>query len=181
MLPDGSKIALSPNLDQSFAYDINNSGMIVGAAGPVGSEHAHVWTLAGGATDIGTLGGAWAIAYGISDNHVVVGVSETAGAEIHGFRWTAGGGMVDLGLANDNWDAVDVNLFGRIVGNRTGGVMDGSHGYARLPSGFTFLHGLVPQGDRRARAVNRCGWIAGNATSSSGTAHAVLWTKPVCD
>lgn len=181
MLANGTKLGLSLALEYSVAHDINNRGMIAGSAGFIGAEHAYLWSLSGTAVDLGTLGGAWAEAYAISDAGVVVGVSETASAEVHGFRWTAATGMVDLGLANDNWNAVDVSHFGRIVGNRYGGVTDGKHGFMRVPAGFAFLDGLVPNGHRSASAVNKCGWIAGQAMSAAGTFHAVLWRKRVCD
>lgn len=180
-LPDGSKLGLSVALDYSAAHDINNRGMIAGSAGALGSEHAYIWSSSGVGVDLGTLGGAWAEAYAISDVMVVVGVSETASAEIHGFRWTPATGMVDLGLVNDNWLAVDVNHFGRIVGNRFGGVMDGKQGFMRVPAGFAFLDGLIANGPRTTSAVNRCGWIVGQAKSAAGPMHAVLWRKSVCD
>jgi probable HAF family extracellular repeat protein len=55
-MPNGAKLVLSPGLDQSFAYDINNRGKIVGSAGPVGSVHAYLWSLSGAGVDLGTFG-----------------------------------------------------------------------------------------------------------------------------
>ena len=181
LTPNGMKLGLSLTLDHSVAYDINIRGIIAGSAGALGSEHAYIWSSSGVGVDLGTLGGAWAEAYAISDAGVVVGISETAAAEIHGFRWTAAAGMVDLGLANDNWNAVDVSHFGRIVGNRYGGVTDGKHGFMRVPAGFAYLDGLIPNGPRTTSAVNRCGWIVGQAASAAGPWHAVLWRKRACD
>jgi probable HAF family extracellular repeat protein len=180
-MPDGSKLVLSPGMDQSFAYDINKGGLMVGSAGPPGSVHAHLWTLIGTALDLGTLGGAWSEALAISDDGVVVGVSETATAEVHGFRWTLATGMIDIGLGNENFDAADANAFDRIIGNRFGGVTDGSHGYTRRGGTLQFLQGLVPDAYRTASAVNACGWIVGQARTSSGQVHAVLWHKSLCD
>lgn len=178
--PTGGMVGLSLALDHSFAYDINNSGFAVGSAGMAGQMHAYLWRPTGSATDLGTLGGAWAEAYAISDAGVVVGISETALAEIHGFRWTSGTGMVDLGLVNDNWHATDVNLAGRIVGNRNVGP-GGAQAFERVPSGFYFLDGLAPNQPRRAYAVNHCGWIAGQAATASSEMHAALWKKRSCD
>jgi probable HAF family extracellular repeat protein len=47
-------------------------------------------------TDLGTLGGAVSRAYDINDRNTVVGESETASGDIHGFRWTPSGGLQEL-------------------------------------------------------------------------------------
>jgi probable HAF family extracellular repeat protein len=49
-------------------------------------------------TWLGTLGGGWSEAYGVSaDGSVVVGRASNAAGDWHAFRWTASGGMQDLG------------------------------------------------------------------------------------
>ena len=48
-------------------------------------------------TDLGTLGGSWAAAWGMSNLGHVVGNSETAVCESHAYLWTPDGGMTDLG------------------------------------------------------------------------------------
>ena len=54
---------------------------------------------ADGITDLGTLGGTYSYAYGVSaDGAVVVGRANIPGnAGSHAFRWTGAGGMADLG------------------------------------------------------------------------------------
>jgi probable HAF family extracellular repeat protein len=47
--------------------------------------------------DLGTLGGDWSEAYGVSaDGSVVVGWADNAVGQRRAFRWTAAGGMEDL-------------------------------------------------------------------------------------
>jgi probable HAF family extracellular repeat protein len=48
--------------------------------------------------DLGTLGGDWSGAYGVSaDGAVVVGWAYNAAGQSRAFRWTASGGMQNLG------------------------------------------------------------------------------------
>src|SRR4029077_5202320 len=68
-------------------------------------------------TDLGTLGGASSYARGINDLGHVVGYSETAGAQIHGFIWQ-NGWMSDLGtLPGGTYsDAHAINNADQVVG-----------------------------------------------------------------
>jgi probable HAF family extracellular repeat protein len=63
-----------------------------------GLSRAFRWTASGGMQNLGTLGGAWSEAYGVSaDGSVVVGWATNAAGADRAFRWTAAGGMQDLG------------------------------------------------------------------------------------
>jgi probable HAF family extracellular repeat protein len=56
--------------------------------------------------DLGTLGGGYSDALGVSaDGSVVVGWARNAAGEYRAFRWTASGGMQDLGTLPGGYDS----------------------------------------------------------------------------
>jgi probable HAF family extracellular repeat protein len=70
--------------------------------------------------DLGTLGGRWSEAWGVSaDGSVVVGSAQNAAGQWRAFRWTAAGGMQDLGtLGGDSSWARGVSADGSVVVGR---------------------------------------------------------------
>jgi probable HAF family extracellular repeat protein len=68
-------------------------------------------------TWLGTLGGGWSKAYGVSaDGSVVVGEAINAAGQSRAFRWTASGGMQDLGtLGGGRSEASGVSADGAVV------------------------------------------------------------------
>ena len=68
--------------------------------------------------DLGTLGGDWSWAYGVSaDGSVVVGSAQNAAGQRRAFRWTASGGMQDLGTlpGGNRSEAWGVSADGSVV------------------------------------------------------------------
>ncbi len=123
----------------SFAYDVNNSGEVVGRSYipiPPGtitnSFHAFRWkdtngngqSDAGEMQDLGTLGGRQSFAYDMNDSGQVVGTSEfqTNDIALHAFVWSsATGTMQDLNalVPGTGWtflEARAINDRGQIVG-----------------------------------------------------------------
>jgi probable HAF family extracellular repeat protein len=70
--------------------------------------------------NLGTLGGVWSGAYGVSaDGSVVVGWSWNAAGDRRAFRWTAEEGMEDLGTLGGTWsEAFGVSADGSVVVGR---------------------------------------------------------------
>jgi len=68
-------------------------------------------------TWLGTLGGNWSWAFGVSaDGSVVVGTAYNAAGQARAFRWTASGGMQDLGtLGGNESGALGVSADGAVV------------------------------------------------------------------
>src|SRR5205823_9995730 len=113
----------------SYGNAINATGQVVGYAQLSDanvSEHAFLWTpntpngTSGSKIDLGTLGGNYSYAFGISASGRVVGGAGIAfDAEYHAFMRPAGGGpLVDLGtLGGANSEAHGINAAGVVVGN----------------------------------------------------------------
>jgi len=96
--------SLSPQFGPAFSASpsgINNRGEVVGAVfvATDGSQHAFRWTRTTGVQLLGTLSGVdtdFATASAINDFGTIVGGSQTASGEFHGFVWSARSGMRDL-------------------------------------------------------------------------------------
>jgi probable HAF family extracellular repeat protein len=94
-----------------------DGSVVVGYAyNATGQPLAFRWTPSGGMQDLGTLGGRWSWAFGVSaDGAVVVGVAENAAGRRRAFRWTEEG-MQDLGtLGGYESEARGISPDGQVV------------------------------------------------------------------
>ena len=131
--------------------------------------------------DLGTLGGSYSYAFGISPDSEVVGTSATTGGQDHAFLWR-NGTMTDLGtLAGSEGSSAarGINRRGEVVGQST--TSDGQARAFRWRQGLmTDLGTLDASGSSGANSINRLGQVVGYSYSSSaGDNHAFLWENGV--
>lgn len=120
------EIGTLPGGTISSAADINDAGQAVGFSNVMGpfvqSQHAFLWTQAGGMVDLGTLGGSTSQARSINDSGAVVGMSSTAANGLRPFIYR-NGVMQDLTAllpAGHCYSVIDVFAIGNdgtIVGS----------------------------------------------------------------
>jgi probable HAF family extracellular repeat protein len=104
---------------QSFAYALNDSGVVVGASNASGAPlHAVVFGAAGAVDLAGSLGGSISNAYGVNAAGDIVGGVSSAGMPTHAYRYSGNTGMVvDLGtLGGSTSQAYAINASGAVTG-----------------------------------------------------------------
>ncbi len=164
----------------SVAYDINDSGQIVGYSASADYRYQRAFLYSGSTmTDLGRLdGGTVAMAKGINNSGQVVGMSSTAGsANGHAFLYS-GSTMVDLGTNGGVQSVANaINNRGHLVGSFQesdgcyyGFLYDGSQTF-ELP----VLGGIYTRGT--AKGINDSGQIIGYSyPASGGGGHAFLYS-----
>jgi probable HAF family extracellular repeat protein len=126
--------------------DINNRGEVVGALLEPGLQRAFRWTRSRGIQLLGTLSGVdtdFTTAQSINDRGTIVGGSQTASGDFHGFVWEPRGGMRDLNELIDARSGLAVQpVLGTAMGINgegaiaAGGVLpgeDAQRGYVMVP------------------------------------------------
>jgi chitinase len=169
---------LSALMGKNFgiAYDINNTGQIVGVTGAQNGYHAFLYS-GGTMTDLGTLGGWLSVARGINDAGQIVGYSLTADWKMHAFLYD-NGQMIDLGTLAGNYSyAYGINNSGQIVGVTT--FTQGTQFHAFLYDNGEMIDLGTLGGDLSAgRGINDAGQIVGISLTSGGQDHAFLLDPP---
>jgi len=167
----------------SYAYAINNYGMIVGRSG----YDACIFDQSGNGNNIplGTLGGYQAEAYAVNNSGVIVGYSRDSKGNIHAcvFDQTSSMNNVDLGtLGGYESKANAVNDYGHIVGysltasrRRRACLFDSSGNGVNID-----LNNMIePESGWElveAYGINNKGWVVGRGTNPERDWHAFLLT-----
>lgn len=127
------KNGVPKDLGAGDANGVNSTGNVVGQAGsPV---HATQWT-AGGAVDLGTLGGDQSMANAVNDAGDVVGQSSVSGCcDYHATLWRNGiaidlNDLVDASVRDAGWVLVTATAIDR-VGHITGSARNTIQGVTR--------------------------------------------------
>ena len=171
----------------STAFDINDSGVIVGEAtriGPLnfdGESHAVRFSGTGsGNKDLGTLGGSTSRAIAINATGTIVGYASTSSGASHATRFREPGiGNTDLGtLGGSGSEASDINDSGVIVGYSTLKGDTVFHAFVHRDGKMIDLNTLIPANSGvilvGAAAINQSGQIAATGLiRASGEFHAV--------
>lgn len=132
--------------NHSFANNINESGIVVGASetGNLNETHAFVWDSDNGMINLGTLNGNKSSAWAINNLDKVVGASvlnerDENNREInHAFIWTQTDGMVDIHDSNYlSSIALGANDADQVVGVISNNIsIDHLHGSFGFPESF---------------------------------------------
>jgi probable HAF family extracellular repeat protein len=168
---NGSRILLGPGQ----AFGVNSKGQAVGTN--YISNQALLWTFLSGTvteTNLGTLGGTYAVAININDAGQVTGWSENADHVSHAFLWSPRKGtMVDLAPGSPiTGGGYSINATGKVSGDmfpssQHGGYYDGRRAVdlGVLPGYYSSMgHGL-----------NNNGQIVGWSSTLTGQTRATMW------
>jgi probable HAF family extracellular repeat protein len=154
-------------------FAINERGQIAGYK----DGQAVVWDK-GTFINIGTLGGSFSQAYGISNSGYVVGLSYGDGIDYndHAFVWK-NGIMVDLGtLGGETSEARGVNSKGEVVGWSI--TSDGLNMPFVWYKGLMYELGGLGGSEAMAWSINESGTIVGaSALPEDMEMHATLWRR----
>ncbi|HWA81842.1 MAG TPA: hypothetical protein VG820_00300 [Fimbriimonadaceae bacterium] len=157
----------------SAANAINEQGQVAGEVNFGPTEDAFRWTAAGGAQDLGNLGGS-AAGRSINAASHVVGGSFLSGFGEHPFVWTPANGMQDLGGPDGFATAIGCNDLDAVCGVTIG--PSGSNAFVWTSAGgfraLTSLGGSYSS----AYAINNAGQVAGDSDLAGGEQHGCFWT-----
>jgi len=171
----GATTLLPPSGTAGSATAINDAGVIVGEAGPIGDTVAARF---GPTTRVlGTLGGPTSFATAVNENGDIVGQSDTSSLSQNAFLLTAGSSqMQDLGSLGHLSSATGVNDSDEVVGFSFNG---SSQEHAFLWQGGVMRDlGVMTGGTvSQANGINDDGIIVGqgNVSNSSAT-HAFIFS-----
>ncbi len=164
----------------SQAFNINNSGEVVGYSVKLGNyQNAFLYNTLG-LQNLGSLSGPNGLSYGnsINNSSQVVGESSSLpDGNLHAFLYS-NGSMQDLGtLGGASSGAYDINNNGQVVGYS--GTNVGAHAFLYSNGSMQDL-GTLGGFTSRATGINDNGQIAGfSSITNSTTEHAFLYSNGV--
>lgn len=179
-----TNLGVLPGMTFSYAFDINESGVVVGVSGtgtlnsPI-SERGFSWTVGGGMVALSTLGGLISSAKAINNTGDIVGLSAVSGTSPgHAVVWR-GGVITDLqpvSFAANQGSAFAINSPGEVVGN-----FYGAQAFRwTATAGIAALAGVgLPFGINDAGCI--AGWTGGGLFQAHRLCAGVLVDLGTCD
>ena len=162
--------------DSTWAYQINNSGQVVGRyLSENWTDNAYVWEN-GQRTDLGYLDGISSLASDINDAGQIVGKFNTTKEKFNPFLWQ-NGEMIDLGTLGFNGGAQGINNQGQVVGY-SGLAVGITHAF-QWENGQMIDQGTLPgYNGSTAYDINDSGQAIGYSWNSiTSQSHATLWSN----
>ncbi len=167
----------------SYGMGINQGGDVVGYSNPVsncGDSRAVIYPVSGGIVDLGTLGGANAIAQAVNSNRAVVGFSETAAGQNRATFWQ-NGTIRNLGTLGGASFATGVNdedvVIGYFLDNR-----NTQRACVWIGDSMYDLNTMMANGSGWrlliATGINSSGQIVGQGRNPAGQLRGFVLTPP---
>jgi probable HAF family extracellular repeat protein len=153
----------------SYAFDINNTGVIVGTSTLGGDREGHAFKFSNGVmSDLGALGGYGTVAHAVNSEGTIVGRTDSTGfGTLRAFSYKDGN-VIDLGAG----DAYGINAGGTIVG------LGVRHAFSYTGGILTDL-GTLGGAFSGAYAINDSGTIVGESETALGHDHAFSYTQGI--
>lgn len=173
-----------PRTGQSWLYDQNDAGQIVGySAHPDWSGYAvgFVWTPASGGSGNAielSLGGHWSVATGINHAGLVVGYGARATGQQSAFAWSSSQGVVDLNTRIPEAAALGTYLYEATAVSDNGSILaHGTTGLVLLVPGSVATPTVGPISANDPVAVNTAlAFSVGFSDADTSDTHTALWS-----